>query len=68
MKRGPKDLQQHWPHLPRFKLHGSNNPLVNDMYEKKRRDLLDKKAPKANLTPFGWSLVGPRRKFSSDGP
>lgn len=35
MKRGPKDLQQHWPHLPRFKLHGSNNPLVNDMYEKK---------------------------------
>ena len=46
---------------------GSDNPQVHDVYEK-RRDPLDKKAPEANLTPFGWCLVGPVRRLSSDGP
>ena len=29
---------------------------------------MDKKAPEANLTPFGWCLFGPIRRFSSDEP
>ena len=73
-----KDLQQRLPHLTRFELTetradrvsiliGSDNPLVHDVYEK-RRNPLDKKAPEANLTPIVWCLVGPIRRLSSDGP
>ena len=73
-----KDLQQCWPHLARFKLPetrsdrvsiliGSDNPLVHEVYEK-RRDSLDKKGSETNLTPFGWCLIGPIKRFSSDGP